>query len=290
MAYAAGDLIMSEIPEAHTGGPWLMEQWTAAVAAVLESMTDERPEMAFAPLPASESWPAAETLCWEQGFKGIPQPGLWVAVLESSWLELGGRTLRAAGIEAAEPADARNTYLEILSQSLASLAQSLTARLGKEVLCERGSERKPADSPAIRFSVTLKFADAELALEAALGSELVDWIEPAQDGASSQAAPVKAAAEAAKPSGPAPSKNLDLLLDVDLPVSVSFGRTRILVKDILKLTTGSIVELNRSVSEPVEVIVNNCTVARGEVVVIEGNYGVRIHQIISRQDRLRNLR
>jgi flagellar motor switch protein FliN/FliY len=80
------------------------------------------------------------------------------------------------------------------------------------------------------------------------------------------------------------------LLDVDLPVSVSFGRTRIPIKEILKLTTGSIVELNRSVSEPVEVIVNNCIVARGEVVVIEGNYGVRIHQIMSRQDRLRSLR
>lgn len=49
-------------------------------------------------------------------------------------------------------------------------------------------------------------------------------------------------------------------------------------------------ELNRSLSEPVEVIVNNCVVARGEVVVIDGNYGVRIQQIVSRQDRLRSLR
>jgi flagellar motor switch protein FliN/FliY len=48
--------------------------------------------------------------------------------------------------------------------------------------------------------------------------------------------------------------------------------------------------LNRSVSEPVEVIVNKCVIARGEVVVIEGNYGVRIDQIISRQDRLRTLK
>jgi len=79
-------------------------------------------------------------------------------------------------------------------------------------------------------------------------------------------------------------------MDVDLPVSVSFGRTPLPIKDVLKLTTGSIVELNRSVSELVEVVVNNCIVARGEVVVIEGNYGVRIHQIISRQDRLRSIK
>ena len=282
---------MSETPEKHTSAPWFMEQWTAAMAAVVDSMTDERPEIAFAPLAAPESGLAgAESLCWEQGFKGIPQPGLWVTALESSWLELGRRTLRAAGIEAAEPPDARNTYLEILSQSLASLAQSLTARLGKEVVCERGSERKPADPPPSRFSVTLRFKDVELALEAALGAELVDWIEPARDDTSTKSASSPTVAEPASPSGAVPSKTLDLLMDVDLPVSVSFGRTRIPVKEILKLTTGSIVELNRSVSEPVEVIVNNCTVARGDVVVIEGNYGVRIHQIISRQDRLRSLR
>ena len=86
------------------------------------------------------------------------------------------------------------------------------------------------------------------------------------------------------------SKTFDLLLDVELPVSVSFGRAQVALKDVLKLTTGSIVELNRGVSEPVEVIVNNCVVARGEVVVMDGNYGVRIHQIISPQERLRTLR
>jgi flagellar motor switch protein FliN/FliY len=78
-------------------------------------------------------------------------------------------------------------------------------------------------------------------------------------------------------------------LDVELPVSVSFGRAQLALKDVIKLTTGSIIELNRSVSEPVEVIVNNCVIARGEVVVVEGNFGVRIRQVISRQERLRTL-
>jgi flagellar motor switch protein FliN/FliY len=82
---------------------------------------------------------------------------------------------------------------------------------------------------------------------------------------------------------------MDLLLEVELPVNVSFGRSQMRLKDLVKLSTGSIVELNRSVSEPVEVIVNNCVIARGEVVVVEGNYGVRIRQIVSRQERLRTL-
>ena len=65
--------------------------------------------------------------------------------------------------------------------------------------------------------------------------------------------------------------------------------TQMRLKEALKLTTGSIVELNRSVTEPVEIIVNNCVIARGEVVVVDGNYGVRIVEIISREERLRTL-
>jgi flagellar motor switch protein FliN/FliY len=90
--------------------------------------------------------------------------------------------------------------------------------------------------------------------------------------------------------GAAPaSKTFDLLLEVELPVSVSFGRTQVPLRDALKLSTGSILELNRAITEPVEIIVNNCVIARGEVVVVEGNFGVRIQEVVSRQERLRTL-
>ena len=86
-----------------------------------------------------------------------------------------------------------------------------------------------------------------------------------------------------------PVKNLetlDLLLDVELPVSVSFGKAQIPLQQVLKWTPGSIVELECAVNEPVEVVVNNCVIARGEVVVVDGNYGVRVQQIVSRAQRL----
>ncbi|MEO7651490.1 MAG: flagellar motor switch protein FliN [Bryobacteraceae bacterium] len=79
-------------------------------------------------------------------------------------------------------------------------------------------------------------------------------------------------------------------MEVELPVSVSFGRAQIPLKDVLKLNSGSIVELNRTINEPVEIIVNNCVIARGDVVVVDGNYGVRILQVVSREERLRTLR
>ena len=82
------------------------------------------------------------------------------------------------------------------------------------------------------------------------------------------------------------ASNLGLLLDVELPVSISFGRTLLPIRDVLRLSTGSVVELDCAANEPVEVIVNNCTIARGSVVVIDGNYGVRIEEIVSRQERM----
>ncbi|MGH9659170.1 MAG: flagellar motor switch protein FliN, partial [Bryobacteraceae bacterium] len=82
---------------------------------------------------------------------------------------------------------------------------------------------------------------------------------------------------------------LDLLMEVELPVSISFGRAHLPLRKVMKLNSGSIVELNRTISEPVEVIVNNCVIARGEVVVVNGNYGVRIDQVVSREERLRTL-
>jgi len=236
-------------------------------------------------------------LCWEQGYKNIQQPALWITALEATWMELGARTLRAAGIDTAEPADARNTCLEILSQSLAAVAQILSARLGREVVPEHGAERRQAGAAAYTFTATVGYAGAALPFEVALTAGLMRALDigaveafPHDPGALLPADFGAAGAGALEVSGSPVSHTMDLLLDVELAVSVSFGRTELPIKEILKLTTGSIVELNRSLSEPVEVIVNNCVVARGEVVVIDGNYGVRIQQIISRQDRLRSLR
>ncbi len=83
--------------------------------------------------------------------------------------------------------------------------------------------------------------------------------------------------------------NIDLLLDVKLPVSVELGRTDVQVKEILDFSPGSIVELGRMASEPVDILVNGVLVARGEVVVIEEHFGVRLISLISPKERIRSL-
>ena len=84
-------------------------------------------------------------------------------------------------------------------------------------------------------------------------------------------------------------RNLDMLLDIPLKVTVELGRTKQTVEEILDLSPGSIVELDKLAGEPVDVLVNNKLIAKGEVVVIDENFGVRITDIVSQKDRLSKL-
>jgi len=98
--------------------------------------------------------------------------------------------------------------------------------------------------------------------------------------------------------GPAPAAsrqssvdtgNLDLLLDIELPVMVRMGQTEMSLGDLLKLTPGSILELNRAADAPVELLVNGKQIAKGEVVVVDGNFAFRITEIESTDNRIRSL-
>lgn len=84
----------------------------------------------------------------------------------------------------------------------------------------------------------------------------------------------------------ADTPNLDLLLDIPLKVTVELGRTKKLIKEILELSQGSIIELDKLAGEPVDILVNNKLIAKGEVVVIDENFGVRVTDIISQRDRI----
>ncbi len=88
----------------------------------------------------------------------------------------------------------------------------------------------------------------------------------------------------------AEARNLNMLLDIPLQVTVELGRTKHSVKEILQLASGSIIELDRLAGEPVDILVNNRLIAKGEVVVIDENFGVRITDIISQKERINNLR
>ena len=92
------------------------------------------------------------------------------------------------------------------------------------------------------------------------------------------------------PLAPARDPKLELLMDVELDVTLRFGERQMVLRDILDLSAGSVVELNQYVQDPVELLVGKKVIARGEVVVVDGNYGLRVMEIISPMERIESLR
>ena len=85
------------------------------------------------------------------------------------------------------------------------------------------------------------------------------------------------------------TKSLDLILDIPLTVTVELGRSKMLINDLLQLGQGSVIELTKLVGEPLEVLVNQKLVARGEVVVVNEKFGVRLTDIVSPMERVQSM-
>jgi len=275
--------------DARISATWLAEECARQLTQVLEAMTGEGPSVSFAAQEITEEVGQSEMLWWEQSFNIAPGSPIWAGAAASSWQEIGNRVLRSVGVEDSDPENIRSTYLEIIRQAFSGVLGALSARSGRKAACLEGKENSPpASTGASGFSFEIKFGEIAFPVFALFSQALVNVQEeappePVAESSVSLAPTIPAVVPGAKPG------SMELLLDVELPVSVSFGRAHLPLKDVIKLTCGSIVELNRSVSEPVDVIVNNCVIARGEVVVVEGNFGIRIKQVISRQERLRTL-
>ena len=120
-----------------------------------------------------------------------------------------------------------------------------------------------------------------------------DWgADQAQAGADLASAAIQPVAFGALGAGEASSdnRNLDLLLDVVIPISVEVGRAQMSLDEVLKLVPGSVIALDKKAEEPVDLRVNGKLVARGEVVLVDDVYGLRITQIVDAAGRLESLR
>jgi flagellar motor switch protein FliN/FliY len=127
-------------------------------------------------------------------------------------------------------------------------------------------------------------AGPAIAAPAAVDEALADGSAPAPAVADHEFAPLPGPAG---PSGAAGGRTgpIELLHEVEMGVTVELGRTRLLVRDILDLSPGSVIELDRAAGAPIDVLVNGTLIARGEVVVIDEEFGIRITEVIGYQSR-----
>ena len=116
------------------------------------------------------------------------------------------------------------------------------------------------------------------------------WADALNEQAESEAADAASFDELKDDSVPGSDVNLDVVLDIPVNLSMEIGRTRISIRNLLQLNQGSVVELERLAGEPMDVLVNGTLIARGEVVVVNEKFGIRLTDIISPADRVKKLR
>ena len=266
---------------------WLLNQWTMLFGEAIASMAGKAVNVNTIELPGD----AEPIVWWSQKLSLSPQEAVWIGAPQDSWNAVGKIALIGAGIDDPTEEDIDGTFRELVQQALSRLAQVIGQQFSKEVTCTEG--RLGAAAPATPIlAMSIECGEQSISpYLLAFDATLVEALESLDLKANAAAVGADTPLVRLSQEPQNETKNsIELLLDVELPVGVSFGKAILPLRDVIKLTTGSIVELNRSITEPVEIIVNNCVIAKGEVVVIDGNYGVRIHHIVSRQERLRSIK
>jgi len=124
------------------------------------------------------------------------------------------------------------------------------------------------------------------------GAEEDPWAAALEEQADSEAeaAPVTQLDDDSKPPRQDIDIDLDMVLDIPVTISMEIGRTKINVRNLLQLSQGSVVELDRLAGEPMDVLVNETLIAHGEVVVVNDKFGIRLTDVISAEERVKKLK
>jgi flagellar motor switch protein FliN len=177
----------------------------------------------------------------------------------------------------------------LFTQAAAATTRSLVARLGREVCLDFAGSERPPWIPAAQATFQLVVSpNPPLFLTLQLSPELADVLQHIKEETATISSGAVRAPSAVNESWR--DTNIDLLMDVELEVSLRFGQRQLLLKEVLELGPGSLIELDQEVQDPVELLVGKKVVARGDVVIVDGNYGLRVTEIASPSERIESLR
>ena len=192
--------------------------------------------------------------------------------------------------------DDREALYELLRQVTGVAATRLKPDFGKLELTFIGPSTAAQDGEHVPFSAAA--GSETLHLQISIGKDLRESLASAASQSKAaevvEVAEVKVAAIARPPSAPNGALtqtairegNLELLWDVALSLTLRFGQRELLLKEILELSPGTVLELDRQVDEPVELLLDRKVIARGEVVIVDGNYGLRVTEVASAAEKL----
>lgn len=202
-------------------------------------------------------------------------------------------------------ADDKDAFEEAVNQMFSACQVPIKEGLDLDMKFRNITFVEPGDVAAVMGKIDLEAWNCTVNLPDAAQEKFV-MVTPRGFGAAEEEklaergipleAPVKPTVKAARSTAAAAAPgydyegtNIDLLLDVELPITVRIGTTEMRLLDIMRLGLGSIIELEKLVDDPVEVLVNDKLVARGEVVVCDSNFAVRITEVQSKAERIKSL-
>lgn len=180
---------------------------------------------------------------------------------------------------------------ELFRQFAGTAALALKPQVGGEVSLELAGYGPAGWTPGLTWGVRIKNeASLQFTLLVLLDSALGGSLAAVSGGGSAQPPPPPVQPPAASAEVPQSSRNINLLLDIELKVSLRFGKREMLLRDILDLSAGAVVELDQKILDPVDLLVGRKVVARGEVVVMDGHYALRVTEVLNPLERIESLR
>jgi flagellar motor switch protein FliN/FliY len=260
---------------------FLCKEFCEALGSVFQQTAGEPYPLAKSDIPPPVD--SSGDLSYVLELKGKVSGQLFVQVNSQSAAILATRLM-------GDPVDESVSFLpehedalsEIVSQTAGGMATSLRTRFGT---AEISVERKPGTASASSVTIMLKPAKGTdpVSIELFADQALFDSITASLSG-SAQSSPSSLPNPAvASPvhDASAEQQNLQLVMDVELDLTLRFGQRTLMLSEVADLTTGSVVELDRVVDEPVELLLGERVIARGEVVIVDGHYGLRITELTS---------
>ena len=237
----------------------ILDAFSRAVAAALSETGPEAIRLDWS-LTTSPQADADSWTWWSGGLSTHPGANFFIGASEETWEKLG----RSGSSE-----NALANGSALVSRCFAKAVEECFG--GRATAQDSGPSGAPSDDWT-RIAIEIRYPAGQWP---AAGCVLSPEFEDALNSVAGPrpAVPVPSPAGRMKPS--------DMLMHVQVPVSVSFGATQIRMKDLLSLTAGSVVELDQGLHDNVEVRVNDRVIARGEVVAVDGHYGVRVLELVS---------
>jgi flagellar motor switch protein FliN/FliY len=224
----------------------------------------------------SEQMPSADTVC-TRFIAASPRRGdVSLFMPRTDAVAVAELFLGNSDVSGAEwTADRKEAFEELARQIVGHLQTAIKSEFGEVSLKFVPDDVQDPKSERFTYEAVCE-GKSPLLFQLALTPDLIETLIGSRDN-------LELAENMKKPE---PSeRNLELLMDVELAATLRFGQKRLLLREILELSSGAVVELDRQVHEPVELLVDDRTIARGELVVVDGNYGLRVSEVVTPQQR-----